>query len=755
MTRIKRKLRQPRVTTRTKRAKLTEDNDDIIYYSDTSDITSDTALEAMSETVSKTVSKTMLQGDQYTDSIDEEFEPPSLPKVKMITDAPDDGYFSTSTETLSEEESVEENSEAIDEEVDQEVDEEVDDEEAMFADSIDVGSIESVVHRAIMLKSFPHGTDDIYYREYKNAQGEDKDMDPNQGIKAFSSSPYYDLTALTDEERAKFHETTAYIREHTPTLNKILKAPLPTGDRARVLRLYHAFLLEELDSPQRLVLGERINWLLKDPITSEVIEGARLLPQEKQYLQFLFEIYRNTYMESESWYQIRLKIIEILDKRYPEDTNMETLYFQCASISDPSVTLGDVVQAPLSEHDKGSAIADYLRNLYDTNINNIADTYKHNRDFIRNRALNIIQPVVSTICERIVALRTTDDIKNVLRCLYKKSLSEKNADDKLGDKLEQYLRLPYGKLSDSHVDSGDSGAIQKYCQTAYEYLDKHLYGMEEVKFQVMQIINNRCYNPGSRSILTLKGAPGVGKTKLAKSIAEAMRRSFHKISLGGQSDTTMLTGSNGVWQGSTPSAILDILMRSHCCDPVILFDELDKTADNSKNIDNVLLHILDPAQNNNFQDNYLSDIPHDISNIWFIIAINDDKHLKSALRDRLNIVTVPSYTQDDMKQIIMRHTLPDMLVDKGFKRNDVTITPEACARLLIKLDVGRCGLRVVERAIDSIVSYLNLSRTFVNDIPHQKLKYNKEITFPFVIKTDFIEFLPLTRGESKQPFYIH
>jgi ATP-dependent Lon protease len=284
----------------------------------------------------------------------------------------------------------------------------------------------------------------------------------------------------------------------------------------------------------------------------------------------------------------------------------------------------------------------------------------------------------------------------------------------LKDKIRLAIKLPHHKVMPT-VQTNTPEEIRDYCVQVYNRLEAEIYGMNAAKEQIIQAVNDRIYNPNSYAILALKGAPGLGKTKLAKTIAKAVGRPFEKISLGGVIDSTIFKGSDNVWSGAGPSMLLQILSRVKYADPVILLDEIDKlgTTEKGREVQYALLHILDRTQNKEFQDLFLSEYSHDISKIWFIPAMNDDSTLDPALRDRLHIIKIASYTHQEMIEIIKRHTIPETLADKGILPTELTITDEAIA-LLIKRsqsEIKNTGMRSLERAIQDLISKLNLLRS--------------------------------------------
>jgi len=324
---------------------------------------------------------------------------------------------------------------------------------------------------------------------------------------------------------------------------------------------------------------------------------------------------------------------------------------------------------------------------------------------------------------KIFELDADPEIKGRLYEMYSEMTSPRTSDIKYSEikaKLLWAIKLPYRKTTVPLLIDKTPRSISSYCKEAYERLDFEIYGMKEVKQKVIQCLNDRIYNPNSRSLLALKGKPGVGKTKLAKTIAKIAGLPFEKISLGGAIDSTIFKGSDNVWSGAAPSLLLQILARLKYSNAVILLDEIDKlgTSEKGLEVQHALLHVLDPIQSQEFQDAFLCEFNHDISRIWFIPAMNDDNKVDPTLRDRLNIIEVPTYTHQDMVQIIKHHTIPETLIDKGIEAKAITITDDAAYYLLQRLgsEIETGGMRPVEKAINDIIFKLNLLRFLTNPI---------------------------------------
>jgi ATP-dependent Lon protease len=288
----------------------------------------------------------------------------------------------------------------------------------------------------------------------------------------------------------------------------------------------------------------------------------------------------------------------------------------------------------------------------------------------------------------------------------------------LKEKIEWAVSLPYTKkLLPKIVYGRDSNEdINKFLTQVRRKLDENLYGMDNIKDELISILNDRITNPKAISTLALKSSPGTGKTAIASALAEAVGLPFERIALGGMTDSTTLKGADSHWLGSGPSILLHILKKMGISNGVVLLDEIDKlSASDTKgaNMQNALLHITDYTQNHQFGDAFVNDIPHDLSNIWFIYAMNDEKLLDPILRDRLTILEVEPYTPADFKEITKRHLLPKALENVSIPKELVTITDGACSVILSILadQIKETGVRPIQRLIRCLASRINRLRT--------------------------------------------
>jgi ATP-dependent Lon protease len=259
--------------------------------------------------------------------------------------------------------------------------------------------------------------------------------------------------------------------------------------------------------------------------------------------------------------------------------------------------------------------------------------------------------------------------------------------------VDWILALPWDKTTEDKFD-----LVQ-----AAKLLDEQHYGLGKVKDRLLEFLailklKQQIKGP----ILCLVGPPGVGKTSLGKSVADALGRKFARIALGGMRDEAEIRGHRRTYVGAMPGRILQCLKRVESRNPVILLDEIDKVgADYRGDPAAALLEVLDPQQNHTFTDNYL-DLPFDLSRVLFITTANWMDPIHPALRDRMEVINLPSYTMEEKLAIALRYLVPRQIEEHGLNRKQVKI-PAATLRQLIENYTHEAGVRNLEREIASLV----------------------------------------------------
>jgi ATP-dependent Lon protease len=258
--------------------------------------------------------------------------------------------------------------------------------------------------------------------------------------------------------------------------------------------------------------------------------------------------------------------------------------------------------------------------------------------------------------------------------------------------LDWLVAMPWEKETEDKIDLKEAEKILN---------DQH-FGLDKVKDRLLEflaVIKRRKQIKGP--ILCLVGPPGVGKTSLGKSVADALGRKFARIALGGMRDEAEIRGHRRTYVGALPGRIIQTLKRVESRNPVILLDELDKVgADFRGDPAAALLEVLDPAQNNTFTDYYL-DLPFDLSRVLFITTANWLEPIHPALRDRLEVIELPSYTESEKLQIAKRYLVPRQLQEHGLDKDEVKI-PDTTIRQVIHDYTREAGVRQLEREIAAL-----------------------------------------------------
>ena len=259
--------------------------------------------------------------------------------------------------------------------------------------------------------------------------------------------------------------------------------------------------------------------------------------------------------------------------------------------------------------------------------------------------------------------------------------------------LDWLLAMPWSKVDPETVDIEQARAI----------LDQDHYGLEKVKRRILEFLAVRKLNPEGRSpILCFVGPPGVGKTSLGQSIAKAIGLKFGRVSLGGVHDEAEIRGHRRTYIGSLPGNIAQAMRKAGRRNPVLMLDEVDKlSASYQGDPFSALLEVLDPEQNNSFRDNYLA-VPFDLSKVLFIGTANVLESIPAPLRDRMEIIELSGYTEEEKLQIAKRYLLARQLTANGLTSAQVEISEDALRRVIVDY-TREAGVRSLERQIGALL----------------------------------------------------
>ena len=282
--------------------------------------------------------------------------------------------------------------------------------------------------------------------------------------------------------------------------------------------------------------------------------------------------------------------------------------------------------------------------------------------------------------------------------------------------LDLYLDLPWNEFSTDNFD----------LKRAQKILDRDHYGLKEVKKRIIEhIAVLKLRNDMKSPILCFNGPPGVGKTSLGKSIAEALGREYVRISLGGLRDESEIRGHRKTYIGAMPGRIIQSLKKAKTSNPVFVLDEIDKlSVGNQGDPSSAMLEVLDPEQNTSFYDNFV-ETGFDLSKVMFIATANNISNVQPALRDRMEIVNVSGYTIEEKSQIAKKHLLPKQIVDHGLEKNIIKINKLALEKI-IEGYTRESGVRGLEKQIAKIIRYvaksIAMKEEFIKDISVEVLQ---------------------------------
>ena len=329
---------------------------------------------------------------------------------------------------------------------------------------------------------------------------------------------------------------------------------------------------------------------------------------------------------------------------------------------------------------------------------------KNQREYILREQLKLIR-------EELGEDNTADDAEE-----FKKKLQELQAGDEIKEKISKEIE----RFKNTNSNVSENAVLRGYIETmlalpwekkstdsddlkeAWKVLQEGHYGLKDVKERVMEFLSVRkLTHKGKSPILCLVGPPGTGKTSIARSIAEAMHKKYVRICLGGVRDEAEIRGHRKTYVGAMPGRITAALQQAGVSNPLMLLDEIDKTSSDYKgDTSAALLEVLDPEQNSRFMDHYI-EVPQDLSEVLFIATANDVQGIPRPLLDRMELIEIAGYTENEKEHIAKEHLIPKQMEENGIEKGKLTIQ-SAALKKIINNYTKEAGVRNLERTIGQI-----------------------------------------------------
>jgi len=475
------------------------------------------------------------------------------------------------------------------------------------------------------------------------------------------------------------------------------------------------------------------------------------------------------------------EIIKILNTEYPETESDDGSFTSCEkSTEDDDIEMPDLLSDQSSDKssdklseeeftyeyddldDKYEELIDkqLLLNSEEANMEYYHYLPKERKEIYLEKTKEIYEINGSNTPLRFKVIESDMDMKTKAIALENvDKMSEMDVSTGEHSKMDHWInglmKIPFGKYSSIPITHESSiEEKREYIKGTYQILNNAIYGHQEAKTHILQVIGKWIKNPNSGgNVLAIQGPMGNGKTTLVKEgISKVLNRPFAFIALGGASDSAYFDGHCFTYEGSHWGRIVQILQDSKCMNPVIYFDELDKISDTNKGeeIIHMLTHLTDPSQNSLFQDNYFPGVNLDLSKALFIFSYNDESKVNRILRDRMYVIHTKGFKTDDKLKICNEYLIPEIFDTFAFDK-EIIFTDEIIKVIINDHTGNEEGVRNLKRCIETIVSKINIHVLSEGD---DELSFKlKEFSLPVTLNKEHIEIL--LKGDinnDKPPF---
>jgi len=388
---------------------------------------------------------------------------------------------------------------------------------------------------------------------------------------------------------------------------------------------------------------------------------------------------------------------------------------------------GDLETIKKNKHLKNSYFNKLSKNEQKNILNKENEIYSH---------LNNSTPLRYNIINSNLHLSTKSMILQKLD-QFEEMTQEENEYHKLSKWIQALSKIPFNNYVKIDLNIKPN-KIPKFLMDSYGKLDETIYGQIKAKNKIMQILAQWISNPNSiGQIIACEGPAGVGKTSLIKNgVSKVLNRPFSFYALGGANDISVLEGHSYTYEGAIYGRLVEMLIETKVMNPIIFFDELDKISSDEKgnNIENLLIHLTDPAQNNCIHDKYFNGIEIDFSKCLIFFSFNDIDRINPILKDRLTIIKFEGYNIEEKIIILKKYLLNELINNVGLKEDDIIFDNDIFYYIINKYSGTEKGMRNTKRVFEELLLQINLLK-LLND---KKGKQIKDIHLDY--KLDNLQF---------------